>query len=313
MDALTIKIIPCFILFFAVLMICNQLLFKPIHCFYKSTASVTAVHRDFVELNCYYHQQFYINDDDYNDTYFTSTKTIKNKGNTWFTLILFFQVATFLIPKLLSDKFIQYNNLLLKCKNENYLIIAKYIHRLRNYKTVYHYIFIKFLIIGICIFHIYYIFVYLFLSDTEYVMCALKGIFLVKQEKQYNFIFNPIVQCKLNMNDYKMDITSNCIIHGNILFEKIFIIILLLCLFSVLLNLADILELKMILNEKKFFQRYKSILNKELNRGNFDKYINYNIRFLLFVVEKKVGLYLSAQVIVCLNNLFDNFCAIKTE
>lgn len=301
MEQIMIKTLIYFIFFAAILMLCNQFIFKPIHCYYKSTATVTAVHRDFIELTCYYYHKVL------KDNYFPDTVSIQN---VWFPFILLFQAITFLIPKFLLDQSVQFNNLLIKCKHENYLAIARYIHRLRNYKTVYYFIFIKCLTIGICCIHIYYVYVFLFLSDTNYILKVLKGIFLVNQEKEYNAVFNPMIQCNINVegsvNYSSSYITSNCIIHGNVLFEKVFAIVLIMCSILLMVNLIDILELKIILNDHHFLQRYKSVLIKELESDNFSKYINYNIRFLLFIVERKVGLYLAAQVIMCLNNLFNN-------
>ena len=251
-DYFNYRFIPGFILSCMFIMSYKQYVTKPILCYTSTNINGIGV-SDYIQNMCYLSDKFSVNkvSDKFN-------WKMRSNIYMWFPIILLIQTLSFCISNLFWNYF-GGDYLIEICleddNNSNYVPsekISMVIRRMQKYysdkiitfQLITAYLISNLITILICIFNLLLLWSLMFEKDYKYPINIKKNIFLFDSITEHNSVFQSIVFCKVilmhlgNTNTY----TSQCILTGNILYEKIFSMIYCLLIISIAVTIINIIK-----------------------------------------------------------------------
>jgi len=290
---------------------------KPISCYIATPAAGFGL-ESYIENYCYLEDKYTFEID--SDLPFHSSSG-NNNIYLWLPLILLLQSGSFCLPKtfwVYFGKEIDYIYLLdlslQASKNENDLkLIPKIANRIQRYlarnKIQFQFIFLYLLtkigFILISIGNLTFMFNILFLQNCLYPYHVLKNLLLNNATHKENTIFQTVIFCRVKLAHISSinGISAQCVLTGNVLYEKIFSLLWFMIGFCLLITLFDIfkwitfytLKSQILLNLLK---------HPKVDVGDFCKTINADLFFILLMISANVNDIVAGEIIGSIYNIY---------
>jgi len=163
--------------------------------------------------------------------------------------------------------------------------------------------FAKCVTIAICAANFHFLCTKLFNAKYWFPFQVLQSMLIFKPNTSFaivnSSIFHSVVYCKVSLSHISSDniFTSQCVLTGNTLYEKIFSLIWLLIIISIFVTIVDIFKWC------TFFICKQRILYKYINNRSvqFSKMINGDLYFLILMISVNVNDILACEIVEEMN------------